>query len=122
MKKEETVRYLANIYCVVTSDGTVDRAEERVLEEISRDIRAGYFERKQALEMANNERLPAQLTVRWSDQIRNLEDMLFAAYCNGVLEPAEKEVIVDYANLLDINQKQLNGIKEEAKRRYEEFS
>ena len=121
MKKEEIAKYLANIYCVVAADGSEEWAEERVLDEISRDIGAGYFEKKQAREIANNGNLPTELDVRWSDQIRNLEDILFAAYCNGVLGPAEKKMIVDDANLLGINQKQLSGIKNEAKRRYTQF-
>lgn len=119
MKKEEIVKYLANIYAVVASDGEVERVEERLFEDIGRGIRAGYFARKQAMEMVAKESLPTQLDARWSDKIRNLEDMLLAAYCNGVLEPLEKKMIVDYAKHLDISQKQLNAIKDEAKRRCE---
>ena len=121
MKKEEIVKYLANIYAVVASDGDVERMEERLFGDISREIRAGYFERKQAIEMVDKKSMPIQLDTRWSDKIRNLEDMLLAAYCNGVLEPLEKKLIVDYAKHLDISQKQLNAIREEAKRRHAEL-
>ena len=121
MKKEEIVKYLANIYAVMASDGDVERVEERLFENISREIRAGYFERKHAMEMVDKESLPIQLDARWSDKIRNLEDMMLAAYCNGLLDPLEKKLIVDYAKHLDIGQKQLNAIREEAKRRHAEF-
>ena len=69
----------------------------------------------------SNHLVPAELTARWSERIRNLEDMLFAAYCNGVVESAEKKAVVEYARRLGINQKQLDVIKQEAVRRYEEF-
>ena len=121
MKKEEIVKYLANVYAVVASDGVVDRLEERLFADISREIGAGYFERKQAIELVEKESLPIQLDARWSDKIRNLEDMLLAAYCDGQLEPLEKKLIVDYANHLDISQKQLIAIKKEAQRRHAEL-
>ncbi len=121
MKREESVSYLANIYYLVSSDGSVDRIEERVFEQIAREIDAGYLERKRAKEMIGSSELPTQLPVRWSQRIRNLEDMLFAAYCNGVVDPAEKTVILEYAKQLGINQQQLQVIKQEAKQRYADF-
>ncbi len=120
MKREETIDYLANIYAVVAADGAIDRIEERVFEAIARDIGGGYFERKQAVEKAGAGNLPARLELRWSDQVRNLEDMLFVAYCDGSLEPTEKKVIIDYANFLSISQTQLAAIRQEAKRRFAE--
>ena len=121
MKREETVGYLANIYAVVAADGVIDRVEERVFEEIAREIGAGYFERKQAIEKAGTDDLPARLNMRWSDQIRNLEDMLFVGYCDGSLDPSEKQVIIKYANFINISQTQLAVIREDAKRRFAEF-
>ncbi len=122
MNKEETVRYLSNVYLIVLADGVVERIEERVFEEISREIHADYFERKQAMEMAKTEGLQTDVASRWSDRIRNLEDMLFAAYCNGVLDPAEKKVVLEYASALGIEQRQVDTIRQEAKRRYAEMA
>lgn len=121
MKREETVDYLANIYAVVVADGSVDRIEQRVFEDIARDIGGGYFERKQAMERQDAMDLPVRLDLRWSDQIRNLEDMLFVAYCDGTLDPTEKQAIIKYANHLGISQTQLGVIKNEAKQRYADF-
>ena len=121
MKREETIDYLANIYAVVAADGAVERVEERVFESIAQEIGGGYFERKQAIEKSNSDELPARLDLRWSDQIRNLEDMLFVAYCDGTLDPTEKQAIIAYANYLSISQNQLHVIREDAKRRFSEF-
>ena len=121
MNREETVCYLANIFAVVSADGAIERVEERVYETIAREIGAGYFERKQAKERLAGEHLPIRLEVRWSDQIRNLEDMLFVGYCDGSLEPTEKKVIVEYANFLGISQTQLSTLREAAKQRFADY-
>lgn len=55
MKKEEQVKYLANIFYLLLSDGEVETAEKRVYENIARDIGAGYLERKAAKESAEND-------------------------------------------------------------------
>ena len=121
MNKEEKIGYLANIYHLLISDGTVDRMEEDVFEQIRREIGAGYFEREGAMEMARKQEFQLRPVGRWSQRIRNLEDMIFAAYCNGVLECAEKKVIKDFASQLGINQTQFDVVKEETKRRYAQY-
>ena len=120
MTNEEEVRYLANIYHVLASDNEVGREEERLFEAISREIHAGYSERRQAMELAESQGVQTNVSPRWSERIRNLEDMIFAAYSNGVLEPSEKKAIVEYAKHLGIDQQQLDLIKQESKNRHEE--
>jgi len=121
MNDEDRVKYLANIYHLLMADGEVDRLEERVFEEIRRDLHAGYFESSKAKEMAEKEGFQVQMVGRWSDRVANFEDMLFAAYCNGVFEKTEKKAIQRYARQLGINQAQFDLIKQEAKHRYAEF-
>ena len=121
MNKEEKIHYLANIYYVLLADAQVDRIEERVFEEISRDIGAGYFERKDAAERARKPGYQVRPAGRWSQRIRNLEDMLLAAYSNGVMDPAEKKAVKQYAAQVGIDQKQFGVVIQEAKQRYAEF-
>ena len=47
--------------------------------------------------------------------------MLFAAFCNDILEPAEKKLIKESAKRSGINQQQFEIIKKEAKRRYDQY-
>lgn len=123
MNRDEKIDYLVNIYAAAAVDGSVERIEERVYEEVGKGIGAGYYERTVAKEKVakSSSELPAPLAVRWSEQIRNLEDMLFLAYCDGTLDPAEKKYIINYANSLNINQAQLAAIRDEAKQRHAEF-
>jgi uncharacterized tellurite resistance protein B-like protein len=120
MNSEEKVGYLANICYVLISDGAVDRIEEKTFRDIARGVGAGYFEEKAAMELARKPGYQVQLVGRWSQRIGNLEDMLFAAYCNGVLEKTEKKAIQQYAVQVGISQAQFDVIKEETKRRYAE--
>ena len=121
MNKQEQVRYLANIYYLLIADGGVDRIEEDVFEEIRRDVGAGYFEKQEAMELARKDGYQVRLVGRWSDRVRNLEDMLFSAYCNGALDVAEKKVVQQCAGQLGIDQRQFAVIQEETKRRYDEY-
>ena len=120
MNKQDQVSYLANIYRVVLADGEVGRAEEKVFEGIARDIGAGYFERKQAKELAGQDEYELRQVSRWSDRIRNIEDMLFAASTNNAVDPGEKKLILDAAGSVGINKQQFEVIKSEAKERLRE--
>ena len=121
MNGEEKAKYLANIYHLLIADGGMERVEERVFDDIRRDLRAGYTETRKAKELAQQQGYQVELVGRWSDRIANLEDMLFAAYCNGVFERTEQKAIQQYAKQLGINQTQFDVIKQETKRRYTEF-
>ena len=113
MTKDEQVSYLANLYHMLLSDGTVDSVEEKVFEQIAREIGAGYFERRNALETAQSEGYELSMLERFSDRIRNLEDMLFAAMCNGVVDAGEKKFIVDFATRAAMNQQQFSTINKD---------
>ena len=121
MDKQQAVDYLVNIYAVLASDGDVERSESRVFEVIAKEIGAGFFERKKAIEAYEETKATATLSGRWSDKVRNLEDMLFAAYCNGALARDEKAIVVAQARVLGIEKEQLTVIKTEAKQRFDAF-
>ena len=121
MDRDDKIKYLANIYHLLESDGSVERVEDNVFEEISREIGAGYFEKKEAKSLAKTPDFQPQRLERWSDRIRNLEDMLFSAFCNGVIDRAEKTLIQGLAYQLDISQAQFNLVKEETRLRFVEF-
>jgi uncharacterized tellurite resistance protein B-like protein len=122
MNKQDQMSYLANIYHVVLADDGMNRLEGITFEDISRDIGAGYFEKKKAKELAQEEPYEFIEVSRWSDRIQNVEDMLFVAACDGVVDPGEKKLIIDAANGLGISKKQFEVMKDEMKVRYEQHS
>lgn len=119
MNDEEKVRYLSNIYLVIAADGDVDEDEQQLFNSLARGIHAGNDLRWEATKLAVSEKeVQTQVSDRWSDRIRNLEDMILAVYCDGKIDPSEKQLIVQYGKQLGIDQNQLNQIKQEAKLRH----
>ena len=121
MNKEEQVQYLANVFYIVLADGNTDKNEEKAFERIAQAIGAGYFERRNAQDLAKQDGFEVCPVGRLSDRFRNLEDMLFISYCNQQVDAAEKKLIIDYATQIAVNQQQFGQIKQEAKQRQEDF-
>jgi len=120
MTKEEQVQYLANIYHVARASGRVEVIEDSVAEEMATGIGAGYLETRNALDLSSKKDFCVKFSTRLSDRIRNLEDMLFLAYCDKALHELEKKIVVDFARQLGITQEQMNMIRKEAKARLRE--
>ncbi|MCP4710737.1 MAG: hypothetical protein GY869_19095 [Planctomycetes bacterium] len=121
MDNEAKIQYLANIYHLVRSDGRVGTREEDVMEAVAQGIGVGYLETRKALDLSMEKDFVTVNPKRWSDRIRNVEDMLLVAYADGKLSSVEKQVLVGFANKLGISQKQFGIIKEETKDRFREM-
>lgn len=118
MTNEEKIRYLSNIYRVIAADGDLDPDEQQLFRWLAGEIRADAGIQWEARKLAHNEKeVQTQVADRWSDRIRNLEDMMLVAYCDGNVDLAEKQIVVTYAKHLGIKQAHLNLIKEEAQLR-----
>jgi len=117
MTEEEQIQYLANVYHVARANGRVEMVEDRVVEDMAKGIGAGYLQTRKALDMSAEKDFSVKLPARLSERIRNVEDMLFLAYCDQELGDLEKKVIVDFATQIGMTQKQVNIIRKETKAR-----
>ncbi len=117
MTKDEQVQYLANIFHVARADGRVSTVEDSMVEELAKGVNAGYLETRNALDFSMKKDFTFTFLKRFSDRIRNLEDMLLVAYCESGLEDMEKKVIVNYAKQVGITQSQIDIIRKETKAR-----
>ena len=117
MTKDEQVQYLANIFHVARADGRVSTVEDSMVEELAKGINAGYLETRNALDLSMEKDFTFTFPKRFSDRIRNLEDMLFVAYGESGLDDMEKKVIVNYAKQIGITQSQIDIIRKETKAR-----
>ena len=120
MTEQEQIQYLANVFYVARADGRVDVAEDSSVEDMARGIGAGYLETRKALDLSAEKDFCVQFPPRLSDRIRNLEDMLYLAYCHQGLHDLEKGIIVDFARKIGITQEQLNLMRKEAKARLQQ--
>jgi len=117
MTEAEQIQYLANVYFVARSDAKVEGVEDKSIEQMAKDIGAGYFQTRKALDMASEADFKVVFPARLSERIRNMEDMLFVAGRDVKLEEVEKEIIVDFARKIGVNQKQVDIIRRETRAR-----
>ena len=117
MTEAEQIQYLANVFHVARSDGKVDPVEDKEVEQMAKDIGAGYFQTRKALDMASEADFEVVFPARLSERIRNMEDMLFVAGRDVKLEEIEKEIVVDFARKIGVNQQQVDIIRRETRAR-----
>ena len=92
---------------------------EAVIKAILEDISADISDLKQAVSFIEKGDRRITPTGRFSDRVRNLEDMIFIALADGRMPETEKELILPFAQEIKISQTQLKEIVSEAKRRVE---
>ena len=117
MTQNEQIQYLANIYYLARADERFEVEEDYLLQEIAKDIGAGYLETRKALDMSMADGFKIKFPARLSDRIKNLEDMLLVAYYDKKLHEMEKKIILAYTKHLDITKEQFDTIREETKKR-----
>ena len=117
MKKANLTQYLANILLVGAADGRIAEPEGRAIEIILREIKADIKDLDNAAEYIGKGRRQITPTGRFSDRVKNLEDMIFVALADGELFPAEKEAVLKFAKQINLSQPQLDEILTETKSR-----
>lgn len=117
MTNEDKVLYLANVALISAVDGEVNPLEANAIENIRQEIGATEDNLRQALTaVAQGDH---QLTPigRYSERIRNLEDMIVVAIVDGGFTKAEKPEVLSFAKSLKITQEQISEILNESKTR-----
>ena len=121
MDKSDQEIYLSNIIKISRIDEALNSKEEEIIEKIRNEIDATKTVLNQAIKNAEREEdiIPFQ---RFSDNIRNLEDMLSVALVDGSLSENEKKVIANFAKKIHITQDQMSIIFQETKKRITNLS
>lgn len=114
MTSSDLVQYLANVIHVVRADSQLTPAEETALAAVVADIGAKKKEVKEAEKLAIQNGFQVKPVGRYSEQIRNIEDMVYVALTDGDLGESEKASIVEFAKQLDVTQDQVDRIASEA--------
>ena len=117
MTSSELVQYLANVIHVSRTDTQLTAAEETALARIVADMGAKKKELKDAERLAAQPEFQAKPVGRYSEQIRNIEDMVFVALADGNLGEAEKASILEFARYMRATQDQVDRIAAEAQTR-----
>ena len=115
MTKEDKVPYLANVAFISTVDGEVTPLEANAIESIREEIGATKDDLHKALTAVAQGDYQITPIGRYSDRIRNLEDMIFVAIADGEFTKAEKPEVLSFAKSIKITQEQISEILNESK-------
>jgi len=111
------VFYLANILLISGIDGVLTPLEAKAVEGICQEIGASEIDFQNALNTITQGDYKLRPVGRFSDKIRNLEDMFFVSLSDGELSKSEKPELLSFAKEVKISQNQLTEILTESKLR-----
>ena len=117
MTNEEKLLYLSNLVLIEGTDNVISEAEAMAIEIVRQQIGASESDLKKALPAVtpgDNRLTPFG---RFSDNVRNLEDMIFVAISDGKISKSEKPEILSFAKTIKVSQKQIAEMLSETKRR-----
>ncbi|MFC1580632.1 hypothetical protein ACFL4N_06915 [Thermodesulfobacteriota bacterium] len=117
MNSDDRVLYLANTIFISAADGKLTDEEGAAIERIRQEIGAGEEQLKQALEAVAMGKHRPEPVGRFSDRVRNFEDMVFVSLADGEMSKAEKPELLSFAKQIKVTQTQITDILAQAKKR-----
>ena len=117
MNSEDRVLYLANVILISAADGVLSDEEGEAVEKIRQETGAGEEQLKKALEAVAQGRHALKPVGRFSERVRNLEDMVFVSLADGEMSKAEKPELLSFAKQIKVTQAQISDILAQAKER-----
>lgn len=115
LSDEDKVIYLANLVAVSRADKGVSPNEIHAIEEAQKRISARKTDLKKADTVAQAEGFSPTPIGPFSTRIANLEDMMLISLADGVLDQAEKPLILEFARRIGITNDQLQIILSEVR-------
>lgn len=110
MTSPEIVKYIANVLSVIRADNSSNSLEEKAFEIVISEIGAKKKEIKDAERMVSDKDFIVAPVGRYSEIIRNFEDMVYVAKADGVLSDTENQKILSFASKIDITEEQIELI------------
>lgn len=110
MTEAELVTCLTNVLSIAGTDNNLAAKEEQAIEKIRIQLSATKKHLQKAVARIYKGDYKITHVGRFSDQVRNVEDMLFVAMADGKLGSEEKKEIISFAKSLGLTQKQINRI------------
>jgi len=98
MDSEDRVLYLANVILISAADGTLSDEEGQAIEKIRQEMGAEEEQLKQALEAVARGGHSLKPVGRFSDRVRNFEDMVFVSLADGEMSKAEKPELLSFGD------------------------
>ncbi|MBU2966581.1 hypothetical protein Q4508_03215 [Amphritea sp. 2_MG-2023] len=115
LSDEEKIAYLANLVAVSRADGSVSPNESLAIEAAQKRIGAKKTALRKADALAQSDGYIPEVVGPFSTRIGNLEDMISVSLADGVLDQAEKPVVLSFAKKVGISNEQLQLILTEVR-------
>jgi len=112
---ELQVDYLANVIGMARANGKLFPEEKAAVESIQMVIGAGDSELAQAYTIAKHADFSPKVIGLWTDQVKNLEHIIYLSLLDGKIDNHEKRYILQIAKKIKISQDQLNFIIQDVK-------
>lgn len=122
MRGKDLISYLANLITIATADGFIDKKEEAAIERVYKEINAKKTDLEEAKMITEKGDYQVTPVGRYSERIRNLEDMIFVALSDSDLSDSEKSVILSFAKAIGAKQEQINTILSESITRFRAYN
>jgi uncharacterized tellurite resistance protein B-like protein len=122
MISKEIISYLANLIMIASADGVIDNKEEIAIDRICNEISAKRTDVEEASKVTKKADYQVTPVGRYSERIRNLEDMIFVALSDNDLSDPEKSVILSFAKAIGAKQEQINTILRESITRFRTYN
>jgi len=115
LSDEEKIAYLANLVAVSRADGSVSPNETHAIEAAQKRIGARKTALRKADTLAQSDGFSPAVVGSFSVRIANLEDMISVSLADGVIDHAEKPVVLAFAKNVGITNEQLQLILSEVR-------
>lgn len=115
MIKDQRIIYLANVVFIAAADGKIRPSEAKAIESIRKDIGASESDLRQALARVAQGDHTLFPVGRFSDKIRNLEDMIYVSLKDDEFVEQEQSEILWFAESIQITRDQLKSLRSESK-------
>jgi uncharacterized tellurite resistance protein B-like protein len=102
--------YLANILTIAYADGNLCPEEDAVLDTILTSLGAKIQDMDLALQIASKEEFQGKIVGTFSEQVRNLEDMMRICIADGEVHENENQWISYFAGLIGLDQPQMDKL------------
>jgi len=109
------VTYLANIIKITQMDGKMHPKEQEALGKVFERLQVDQNAMEAAVKEVARGRYIIMPVGRFSDKIRNLEDMLYVALVDGELSSSEKDEMLAFVKKIGLTNEQVKTILTETK-------
>ncbi len=114
MGDEDVIQYFANLIAVTAVDGQLTPAETAILEQLRSEAKLTKKQFKTAQDRAAARGFAPAPVGRFSDRVKNLEEMLQVALCDGSLGDAERSLLELFSSRSELTRDQFSRILSEA--------